>query len=74
MAPYVRYSLQLLLLCDLFSLLLLLLQLETLCGRLKLRLIHHEEVTGTSLGEVGLREYVLDARNGTHITLVVDVL
>ena len=74
MAPYVSHSLQLLLLGNLFRLLLFLLQLEALRGSLELLLVHYEEVTWTSLGEVGLREDVLHASDRTHVPLVVDVL
>ena len=63
MTPDVRDSLHLALLRQFFGLLLLLLELEAFGSRLKLLLVHHEEVTGSTLRKVGLSQDVLHARD-----------
>lgn len=74
MAPYVRYRLHFPLLRQLFGLLLFLLDLEAFRCSFELLFIDDKEVAGTSLGEVRLRQDVLDTRDGTHVALLVDVL
>ena len=49
MTPDIRDGLHIALFGQLFGLLLLLLELEAFGSRLKLLLIHHEEVTGSTL-------------------------
>ena len=50
------------------------LQLEALGRRLELRLVHDEEVAGSALGEVWLREDVLNPGDRAYLSLVIDVL
>ena len=61
MTPYVRDSLHFTLLRQLFSLLLLLLKFKALGRRLKLLLVHDKEMAGSALGEIWLRQNVLNA-------------
>ena len=73
-ASNVRNRLNLLLLGQLFSFLLLLLDFETFGSCLELLLIDDEEMAGSALGEVRLSQNVLHSRDGAHLALVVDVL
>ena len=74
MAPNVCHSLHFALLSQFFGLLLLLLQFEAFGRRFEFLLVHHEEVTWSTLGEVRLRQDVLDSSNRRYFTLVIDVL
>ena len=74
MTANVGHGLELLLLGELLGLRLLLLHFEALRRRLELLLVHHEEVAGAPLREVGLCEDVLHSRNRTDLALIVDVL
>ncbi len=74
MAPYVSHSLQLLLFGYLFSLLLFLLELETLRRSLKLLFVDDEEMAGASFREIRLGQDVLHTSDRAHITFVIDVL
>jgi len=70
-------SLCLLLLSQLISFqlfFLLLLELEPLRGCLKLSLVDHKEVAGSSLREVGLSQDVLNSSDGADLTFFIDVL
>ena len=74
MAANVGNSLQLFLLGQLFSFLLLLLQLESFSCCFELLLVDNKEVTWSSFRKVGLSQDVLDTSDWTDITLFVDVL
>ena len=78
MAPNVCHSLLLLLSGKLFSgldfLLFLLLLFEALGCSLKFLFVDNEEVTRSALREVWLRQYVLNACNRCHFTLIIDIL
>jgi len=73
-APNVGNSLKLFLLGQLFSFLLLLLQLESFSCCFKLLLVDNKEVTWASFRKVGLGQDVLDTGDWTDIALFVDVL
>ena len=79
MASDILHRLQLFLSSDLLrgqlgGSLLFRLQLEALGRRLKLCLVHDEEVAGSTFGEVRLREDVLDPGNRAYLSLIIDVL
>ena len=73
MTPNVCYCLHFALLSQLFSLLFLLLNFESFCGRLKLLLVHHKKVTGTSLTEVRLCQNVLHSSDRAYVSLLINV-
>jgi len=73
MAANVRHSLHFLLLGELFSFLLFLLQLETFRCCLELGLVDNEKVTGAPLTEIRLRQDVLHTSDGTNFTFLIDV-
>lgn len=74
MTANVCYGLQFLLTGELFSLLFLLLEFESLGSCLKLLFVDDEEVAWPSFGEIGLSQDVLHTRDRAHFTLVIDVL
>ena len=50
------------------------LELKTFGSRLKLGLIHYEEVAWSSFRKVWLSEDILDTSDGTNFTFLIDVL
>ena len=74
MTANVCHSLQFLLAGKLFSLLLLLLEFESLCGSFELLFVDDEEVTRPSFREIGLCQDVLHTCDRAHLALVIDVL
>lgn len=74
MAPNIRHCLKLALFGQLLSFLFFGFLGKAFRGGFKLVLIHDEEVTGATFGEIRLRQDVLHSSDRTDLSFIVDIL